>query len=143
MGANPVWQTLRIRCFGIRKVAGAQDSDKNLTILYLTGGLMDDRNRLSTVIDIKFLSCKMNLTHGDIEFFCISSVEFREKRILIPVRILRFVLVPQKHQSNTFTCKLAVDVLPDWKRAWGFGKDYRREEKMLKSGVVQFYRQRP
>ena len=143
MGADPVRQTLRIRCFGIREVAGAQDGHEDLAVMYLAGGFVDYRDCLATVINKQLLSCKMNLAHGDIKFFGICPVEFREERILISVRILRFVLVPQKHQSNMFTRKLAVDLLPHRKRTRGIGKDYRWEEKVLKSVVVQFCWQRP
>ena len=36
---------------------------------------------------------------------------------MITVRILSFVLIPEKHQGDALSGKLPVDVGPDWKRA--------------------------
>ena len=65
----------------------------------------------------------MNLAHGDIELFCIGAVEVRELAVLVAVGILRFVLVPQKHQGNALPRKFAVDVRPDRNRSWGIQND--------------------
>ena len=117
MGSDPVRQALRVRCLGIREVAGAQDGNEDLAVVYFTGGTVNDRNRLTTVINKQLLSCMVNLAHGDIDFFCIGAVEVREVAVLIAVRILSFVLVPEKHQCDALPGKVPVDVRPDGKRA--------------------------
>ena len=82
-------------------------------------GSINDRNRLAAVINKQLLSCVVDLAHGDIELFCIGAVEVTELAILVALGILRFVLVPEKHQGDALSGKLPMDVCPDGNRTWG------------------------
>src|SRR5499427_5194208 len=110
MGADPIGQSLRPRCLGVRKIRRTHYSNKYLRLSNLSGQAIDHRHAISRVVDEQLVAAGVALAHRHRQPACPIPVELTESRIPIALGILFDVLVPQNRQRDVLALELAMDL---------------------------------
>jgi hypothetical protein len=99
---NPGREILRegSLCKGI--IAGSQSGHKDLSFLDLSGLRISDLHRLSGIIDEEFLSGPIFLVKAGIELLGPLVVKVAKVTVLVPLRTLLLVFLPEKLKGNPF-----------------------------------------
>jgi hypothetical protein len=100
MGPGPIRQRLRPGRLGIGVAGGAEDGDEDLGWPDLTGLPVLDRYGLARVIDEEFLAGAMLLPQTPIQRRPPGSIEIAEAAVLLAVRMLGFVLLPEQRPRH-------------------------------------------
>jgi hypothetical protein len=102
MGLNPGGKILREGGLGKGIIAGSQSRHKDLSLVDFSGLRIDDLHRLSGIVDEKFLSGPIFLSEAGIELLGPLVVEATKLTVLVSLRTLLLVLMPEKLKGNPF-----------------------------------------
>lgn len=102
MRLNPGGKILREGGFGEGVIAGPQGGYKDLSLMDLSRFRIDDGDRLPGIIDEELLSGSIFLPEAGIKLLGPLMVEMAELIVLVPVRMLFFVFIPEKLKGHPF-----------------------------------------
>jgi hypothetical protein len=102
MGLNPGGEILREG--GLRKgiITGSQSCNKDLSLVDLSSLRIGDLHRLSSIIDEELLSSPIFLVKAGFELLGPLVVEVAKLTVLIPLRTLLLVFIPEKLKGDPF-----------------------------------------
>ena len=101
MGADPVLKALAGGGLDIGITACTQYGDKDLSVADCAGCRIDDINGLAGIVNEQLFSCPMFMAHGNIQAGGSVTVTVAEPAVLIAVRVLLLVLLPEQVESDT------------------------------------------
>jgi hypothetical protein len=100
MGAYPVLKTLTGRGFSIGIAAGTKHGYKDLGLVDCTGRSVNYINSLTGIVNEQLFPCPVFMTHDNIETGCPVTVTVAEPAVLVAIRVLLFVLLPEQIESD-------------------------------------------
>lgn len=106
---DPIRQGLRPRGLRVGIVRRAEDGDKHLRRADGAGAAVLYRHGLAGVIDEEFLAGAVLLPQTAIQGLGPGPVEITKPTVLIAVRRLGAVLLPQQREGDALACELAMD----------------------------------
>jgi transposase len=130
VGANPVRQLLAPGGFGVGVIGSAHNRHKDLRLVDLSGGAVNDGHGLAGVVHKQLLTRSMVLAHHQVQLALPGPVALAEPAVLIPLWVCLPVLLPEQEQSDVFTLQFIVNLLPvryapDLSRqVWGWRKQH-------------------
>ena len=145
MGADPIRQRLRPRCFRVSQVRRPQHRYENLRHPHLAGERVDDRHLLAGVVDEGLMPRDMGLAHGRRQPPLKGAIQLAEPRVAIPFRVNLLIFLPQDHQVDPWALHLPRQRRPVRLNVTPHARLQlrRRKQALLQHGLGQTGGQRP
>jgi len=112
MGTDPVRQPLGPCGLGVGVIGGPQYRDKDLRPADLSGGAVDDRRGLASIIHKQLLAGPVVLAHDHIQLALPGAEVIAEPAVLVAIRMGPTVFLPEQEQGDMLVFELLVDNQP-------------------------------
>ena len=98
--------------FGVGVVGRAHHGHKDLCLVDLSGGAVNDGDGLAGIVHEQLLTGPVVLAHHHVQLAPPGPVVLAEPAVLIPIRISLPVLLPEQEQGDVLALEFITDVLP-------------------------------